>query len=283
MKSLWWQSFSSPPLYTFRQGGLDVDQHFRYNSSMNTFLYILLFTFIATIASLFLVGTLLLHKNLVNRISFSLVSFAAGALLATAFLDTLPEAQKGGGEHVLLWVLLSIAGFFIIERLFLVIHHHEDDDEHQESMRLPTEFLLFGDGLHNFIDGASIAASFLVSIPLGIITSIAVFVHEIPHELGDFGILLHKGMGRKKVLGFNLLTGLASLAGAVIAYHLGEVFRGSVPLLLAITTANFIYLSATDLLPEIHHHSKKHPGWQNTLFFLLGILLVYLLVTFLHE
>lgn len=250
---------------------------------MSTLSYILIFTFLATILSLFLVGALLIHKTFIKKISFPLVSLAAGALLATAFLDTFPEAVEMGGEIVFLWVLLSIAAFFIIERLFFVIHHHQEDEEHQENLRIPTAFLLFGDGLHNFIDGAAIAVSFMASIPLGIITSIAVFVHEIPHELGDFGILLEKGMDRKKVLGFNVLTGLMAIAGALTAFYLGAKFSGAVPLLLAITTGNFIYLSTTDLLPEIHHHSKKNPGWQNTLFFLLGILLVYTLVTFLHE
>lgn len=250
---------------------------------MSVLAYILLFTFIATVISLLLVGLLLFHRTLLHKVSFTLVSFAAGALLATAFLDTFPEALEKGGQSVFLWVLISIAAFFIIERLFLVIHHHDDDEEHQESVKMPTAFLLFGDGMHNFIDGASIAASFLVSVPLGIVTSIAVFIHEIPHELGDFGILLNKGIGRGKVLGYNLLTGVAALAGALIAFYVGDKFKDMVPVLLSITTGNFIYLSATDLLPEIHHHSKKHPGWVNTISFLLGILLIYLLATFIHE
>jgi zinc and cadmium transporter len=250
---------------------------------MSVLAYILLFTFMATIISLLLVGMLLFHRTLLHKVSFSLVSFAAGALLATAFLDTFPEALEKGGQSVFLWVLISIAAFFIIERLFLVIHHHDDDEEHQESVKMPTALLLFGDGMHNFIDGASIAASFLVSVPLGIVTSIAVFIHEIPHELGDFGILLNKGMGRGKVLGYNLLTGVTAIAGALIAFYVGDKFKDMVPVLLSITTGNFIYLSATDLLPEIHHHSKKHPGWLNTIFFLLGILLIYLLATFIHE
>jgi zinc and cadmium transporter len=100
--------------------------------------------------------------------------------------------------------------------------------------------------------------------------------------LGDFGILLHKGYDRKKVLGYNLLTGVAALAGALLAYFIGQNFTGAVPVFLAVTTGNFIYLSATDLLPEIHHHSQKNPGWQNTIFFLLGIALVYALTIVVH-
>ncbi|MEK7604938.1 MAG: ZIP family metal transporter [Patescibacteria group bacterium] len=250
---------------------------------MSTLGYIIVFTFFASAISLVLVGFLLLHKTLLKRISFGLVSFAAGALLATGFLDTMKEAVAQGGDNVFLWVTLAIAGFFLIERLFLHLHHHDTDGGHNEDLKLPVGVLIFGDALHNFIDGASIAASFFVSVPIGIITSLAVFVHEIPHELGDFGILLHKGWPRGRVFVFNALTGLAALVGALMAYFFGTQFAGAIPVLLAITTGNFIYLSATDLLPEIHHHSKKHPALSNVIFFLLGIGIIVVLTTFLRE
>jgi len=251
---------------------------------MSTLVLILLSTFLVSIVSLFLVGSLLLHRTLMHKISFSLVSFAAGALLATGFLDTMQEAvRQAHGHNIFVWVTFSFAGFFIIERLFLHLHHHDDDDEdHAEDIQLPTGLLLFGDALHNFVDGASIAASFFVSIPVGIITSITVFIHEIPHELGDFGILLHKGWGRKKVFTFNALTGLTAMLGALTAYFLGSIFKDTVPILLAITTGNFIYLSATDLLPEIHHHSKKNPALPHVLLFLAGIFTIWILTTFLE-
>lgn len=251
---------------------------------MNTLILILIATFIVSIVSLFLVGTLLLHRTFMHRISFPLIAFAAGALLATGFLDTMQEAvELSRGHNIFVWVTLSFAGFFVIERLFLHLHHHDEDDkEHGEDLQLPAGMLLFGDALHNFIDGASIAASFFVSIPVGIVTSITVFIHEIPHELGDFGILLHKGWGRKKVFAFNILTGLAALFGAVLAYFLGAIFKDLIPLLLAITTGNFIYLSATDLLPEIHHHSKSSPALLHVLLFLMGIMSIWILTTFLN-
>lgn len=250
---------------------------------MSTLIYILIATFLATAVSLILVGFLLLHKTFIRRVSFALVSFAAGALLATGFLDTMKEAAAQAGDTVFLWVTLSIAGFFVIERLFLHLHHHEQDDEHQEDLKLPVGLLIFGDALHNFIDGVSIAASFMVSVPLGIITTTAVFVHEIPHELGDFGILLQKGWGRKKVFLFNALTGVTAFVGAILAYFLGTELAGGVPILLSIASGNFIYLSATDLLPEIHHHSKKNAALPNVIYFLLGIGVIILLTTFLSE
>jgi zinc and cadmium transporter len=148
----------------------------------------------------------------------------------------------------------------------------------KDEMRLPIPFLLFGDALHNFIDGVSIAASFLVSVPLGIVTTTAVFVHEIPHELGDFGILIHKGYGRKEVILFNFLTGVTAIGGAILAFYIGNLFKNSIPVLLSITTANFIYLSATDLLPEIHIKAKRALALNETAFFLLGILLIWGLI-----
>lgn len=243
-------------------------------------LYILSSTFLASIVSLFLVAILLFKENLMRKVSFSLVSFAAGALLATGFLDTFKEAVGQAGANAFVWTTLAFAFFFVLERMFVFIHHHGDENPEvaRDEMRLPIPFLLFGDALHNFIDGVSIAASFLVSIPLGIVTTTAVFVHEIPHELGDFGILIHKGYKKGKVLGFNFATGLGAMVGALLAFYVGNLFQHSIPVLLSITTANFIYLSATDLLPEIHIKAKRALALNETAFFLLGILLIWGLI-----
>lgn len=215
-----------------------------------------------------------------HRISFLLVSFAAGALLATGFLDTFKEAVALDGKNVFIWVTLAFGAFFIIERLFIFIHHHgeESPEAEKEEMRLPTPFLLFGDGMHNFIDGVSIATSFLVSFPLGLVTTIAVFVHEIPHELGDFGILLHKGYGSRKIILFNVATGIAAIGGATLAFYIGNAFERMIPIFLSITTANFLYLSATDLLPEIHTKAKKSLAISETIAFILGIVLIWGLI-----
>ncbi|MCL5019400.1 MAG: ZIP family metal transporter [Patescibacteria group bacterium] len=223
---------------------------------------------------------LLLNKKLIKRISFYLVSFAAGALLATGFLDTLKESLELGGKNMLLWVTFSVAVFFLIERVFLSLHHHEDIEplSKTEKIHLPTGLLIFGDALHNFIDGLSIAASFLSGFPLGLVTTLAVFIHEIPHELGDFGILIYKGWGRGKVFGFNALTGLTAIIGALLAFYLGNSFKSIIPVLLAITTGNFIYLSATDLLPEIHEKAKRGNALTHTAFFFLGIFLIVILI-----
>ncbi len=125
-----------------------------------------------------------------------------------------------------------------------------------------------------------IATTFLVSFPLGIITSVAVFIHEIPHELGDFGILLHSGYSRKKVLGFNVLTGITAFAGALLGFYFGERIKGSLPVLLSLTTANFIYLSLADLLPEIHN-TAKNEAIKHVILFFAGVFLMLLLTQFL--
>lgn len=241
---------------------------------------ILFFTFLASIVSLFLVAILLLNKTIIQKTSFLLVSFAAGALLATGFLDTLKEAVSIAGVDVFLWTTISFAIFFLIERLFISLHRHTEEDhlDTSEELSVPTPFLVFGDGLHNFIDGMSIAAAFLVSFQLGLVTSIAVFVHEIPHELGDFGILIHKGWSRAGVLWINAATGAVSILGAIVAFYLGRQFENIVPILLSVTTANFIYLSATGLLPEIHHRAKKSIAVKYTVSFFMGIFLIAVLI-----
>jgi len=208
-----------------------------------------------------------------------MVSFAAGALLTTGFLDTMPEAIERSKNSFLV-ITIFIAMFFLVEKVLLGMHHRHPQKDREGTLRMPLSFLLFGDALHNFIDGVSIASTFLVSFPLGIVTSAAVFVHEIPHELGDFGILIHMGYERLKVLGFNALTGLGAIVGAVGGFYLGSKIDGLLPILLSLTTANFVYLSLSDLIPEVQEKSRGSQGFSHALFFLLGILFISLLTSF---
>lgn len=242
-------------------------------------LTILFFTFIATILSLFLVSLMLIFEKKLKSSTFHLVSFGAGALLAAGLTDTMPEAVELSSNSFI-YVTVFIAFFFFIERVFLHFHHHEH--EKPSNIKLPLPLLLFGDALHNFIDGVSIATTFLVSFPLGIVTSIAVFVHEIPHEMGDFGILIHLGFKRSKVLGFNIITGITSFAGALIGFYFANMIEGALAILLSLTTANFLYLSLSDLLPEIHEKAKGKSLLHAFPFF-LGIAMILLLTHFLKE
>lgn len=242
--------------------------------------FILLFTFLSSALSLFLVTLLLLKETLIKNISFHFVSFAAGALLAAGLTDILPEAVELNPNNVFVNITIFIAMFFLIEKVFFSMHHHEQHEG--TTIKLPLPFLLFGDTLHNFLDGISIASTFLVSVPSGIITSIAVFIHEIPQELGDFGIMLHMGYSRNKVLKFNIISALSAFAGALLGFYAVRTIEGVLPILLSLTAANFIYLSLSDLLPELHHKTKGN-SILHTLPFFLGVILIILLTQLIKE
>ncbi len=194
---------------------------------MNLLAYILLFNFLGSLISI-IGGFVLLGKpQLFARISHYITSFAAGALLATAMFDLLPGAIEEG-EHVgvsmgqvFLYALSGIIFFFLLERLLHWFHHHSME-EHTIQGRPVVPLLIVGDTIHNFIDGVAIAATFAISIPLGIVTTFAVGAHEIPQEIGDFGVMLHHGVKRAKVLLINVLSALASFAGALLAFYFGE-------------------------------------------------------------
>jgi len=216
--------------------------------------------------------------------SFYLVSFAAGALLATGIVDTLPEAAEKNQDAFFLTTIFIVL-FYSVEKILFRFHHHEEEksaEGRSGSLRTPVFLLLSGDALHNFIDGVAIASTFMVSFPLGLITSLAVFIHEIPHELADFGLLLHKGYTRGKVLGFNILTGIAALLGAILGYFVGKEVMGMLPILLALTSANFIYLSLTDLLPEIQHQTKDRTEFAHLASFIIGAAFIMILVRLLR-
>lgn len=237
--------------------------------------YILFFTFLGSIVSL-LGGVLLLAKEkFAIKISHFLAAFAAGTLLGTAFFDLLPESLEGGGEiDIFWWTLIGILVFFLLERF---IHHHHDDPENKNMVPL----IVVGDSIHNFIDGVAIAATFLISIPLGIVTSIAVAAHEIPQEIADFGLMLHKGVKRNKVLKINFLSALFAVAGAIVTFLAKDFIEGLLPVFLSLTAGFFIYIAASDLIPEIHHEDQRVIALTETLLLLLGVLTIWLTVNLL--
>ncbi|MCA9346437.1 ZIP family metal transporter [Candidatus Saccharibacteria bacterium] len=181
--------------------------------------------------------------------------FAAGVLLSAAFLDTLPEAlsEHGDMKFILKMVLFGILIFFLLERFLRWFHHHHEHGVESSKNSL----IIIGDTLHNAIDGVAIAAGFLISTPTGIITTIAVAAHEIPQEVGDFGLLLKNGMAKGKVLLVNLISAVATTVTAVITYAVGSHESFPVAPLLAITTGFFIYIASSDIIPEIHEGITK--------------------------
>src|SRR3989344_2057941 len=235
-----------------------------------------------------LIGGIILLGNAewVKKFSIHFVSFAAGALLAISFLDLLPEsiehAAKAGSisvETITLAAFVGFLAFFLFERLVLQFnyHHHEHDDQHLHAT--PT-LLMTGDALHNFIDGVVIAGSFLVDPSLGLITTIGVAVHELPQEIGDFSILLHHGWSKAATLWANILISLTSVVGAIFAYILRDTIEPYLPHLLAATAGIFIYISAADLLPEIHARTKRDKSWHVIVLVFLGIAAVWILRNF---
>jgi zinc and cadmium transporter len=206
------------------------------------------------------------------------LSFAAGVLLATTFLELLPEAitlERAEG-NIFLATLGAMIGFFLLERLLHGFHVH-DDERHDQHRGVPPHLILVGDGLHNFIDGVAIAASFAASPALGVITTLAVAVHEVPQELADFGILVAGGMSPKRALVLNFVSGLAAVLGAVVFFAAGGVVEPYLAWFMAATAGMFIYVASSDLIPQLHEHPALHPWTQVP--FLGGVLLIALLRT----
>ena len=241
-----------------------------------------------------------------------LVSFAIGALLAAALLDLLPEAIAAGGiasgSRIGLTLLIGLLIFFVLEKLVLWRHCHHDSCEvhqvdephahshdaahtHNEVKAVISDqhrhaasgwMILFGDGFHNALDGVLIAAAFMTGIHLGIVTSLAVMIHEIPQEVGDLAILLHAGMPRRKALLLNLITSLTSVIGGVIAFYaLGTTMR-FLPYAITLAAASFIYIAVADLIPGLHRRVDPESAIQQFTLILLGVLLIYGMEAVLH-
>jgi zinc and cadmium transporter len=193
-------------------------------------------------------------KNAVRRLFFG-----AGALLAAAFFDLLPESfDMGDVKAMLLYCLAGFIAFFMMERLGgWFHHHHEHEDDHAVRNAHQRRMIMFGDLTHNAIDGIAIGAAFFVSIPTGIITTLAVSAHEIPKELGTFAILLSKGWKGSTVILANIATAVATVILALIVYVLGQDLSGFVAPILALTAGFFIYVAASDIIPDIHEQPRK--------------------------
>jgi len=242
--------------------------------------YILVSVFLVSLVSFVGVVTLYLRPKLLDKILFGLVSFAAGALLGAAFLDLLPEALEETGGPVFVYALLGIIIFYIIETFLYWYHCHYGHHHHHAHHRKVHPFAwlnLFGDAVHNFVDGMIIAAGYLANVPVGIATTVAVVLHEIPQELGDFGILIFGGMSRGKALFFNFLSALTAVLGALAVYFFNTMFDGLSAILVPFAAGGFIYIASADLLPELHKERNVQKAFTQLFFFLLGIAVIWLM------
>ena len=235
--------------------------------------WILASTFLVTLISLVGIFTLAIKKNLLQKILFCLIGFSAGALIGGAFLHILPEVlEKTKSGLTFHYVILGIVIFFLMERYFYWRHCHDGVcDIHAFSY-----LNLIGDGLHNFIDGMMIAVSFTVSIKLGTVTTLAVIFHEIPQELGDFGVLIYGGFTTRKALFYNYISAFAAMVGAVAGYFISGVAVGFSNFLLPLTAGGFIYIATSDLIPEIHKEKDLKRSTLAFIAFLFGIIFMAL-------
>ncbi len=219
-----------------------------------------------------------------------LISYAIGALLGAAFLEILPHALEHGEPHrMAATVLFGIMFFFVLEKLVLWRHCHHDHCEAHEA-QAPTHdhgrsglLILVGDTFHNFVDGVLIAAAFLESTELGIVTALAIIAHEIPQEVGDYMILLHSGYSRAKALAFNLLSSLATLVGAMLAYFALSDMQEMIPTLLGLAAASMIYVAVADLIPGLHKRTELKATIQQVLLIGLGIASIAIVQTLVGE
>lgn len=213
-----------------------------------------------------------------------LISFAIGALLGAAFLDVLPEAIIASGDATMISsvVLAGILGFFVLEKLVLWRHCHIESCEGHEPHIAGHDhgrsglMILIGDTFHNFVDGVLIAAAFLVSTQVGIVTALAIVAHEIPQEVGDFVILLHSGYTKARALLYNLLSSLATLVGGVLAWVALSEVQAIVPIMLALAAASMIYIAVADLIPGLHRRTELRATIQQVLLIAAGIGIIVL-------
>ena len=241
--------------------------------------YIIIFSLVGGLLSLIGAVLLLGSDKAAAVLAQYATPFAAGALLAAVFLDLLPEGTaEGDGRQVLLATLLGIVLFFMLERFLHWFHHHH---EHQSALpqRRPKGLIILGDTLHNGLDGMAIAAAFLIDVPTGIVTAVAVAAHELPQEIGDFGLLLARGLSRGRVLLVNVMSALATLVTALATYWLGDADRLPTDWLLGVSAGFLLYIALSDLIPSIHQEaSKKHLVEKQTGLLLLGIAAVALVI-----
>lgn len=239
--------------------------------------YSIISVLIVSLVSLIGVFTLSIKVEKLKKFLIFMLAFSAGVLLGDTFIHLFPEiAENGVALSSSVMVLFGIVFFFVIEKFIHWRHCHMPiTKEHVH----PFAYMnLVGDGLHNFIDGMIISASYMTNIPLGIATSLAVILHEIPQEIGDFGVLLHGGFSKARAVFFNFVTALTAVLGAVVALVLGNFVESISSFLLPLAAGGFIYIAGSDLIPELH----KETAWKNSLgqllFFLLGIVVMALLL-----
>ena len=227
---------------------------------------------IVSLVSLIGVFTLSLKEAVLRKYVFLLVSLAVGALLGDAFIHLIPEAfeEFSNPTHLSVAVIVGIILFFVLEK-FLHWHHHNIDDSEKQKIHPIGRMVLVSDGVHNFIDGLIIGVSYLISIEVGIATTIAVILHEIPQEIGDFGILIHSGYSTSRALWLNFVSALSAVAGTATAFIIGGASETLALWLVPLAAGGFIYIAMSDLIPEMHKAKLPKDSVMQLLAVVIGV------------
>lgn len=244
---------------------------------MSTIFNIILATTIISLLSLAGLSVILLKDKILDKILLGLVSLSGGVLFGGALLHLLPESLEifQNEKTVFLITIFGFLFFYALEQFILWHHCHYGQHNHQ--IKPLSIIILLSDGIHNFLDGAAIAAAFLINPSLGVATTIAVALHELPQEIGDFAVLVHSGLSKTKALLANFISALTAIFGGVLAFYLAGTFGQNIAWLLPFAAGSFIYISAADLIPEIKRHESTGQSLKNFAIYLIGVFLMLLI------
>ncbi|MHC1774761.1 MAG: ZIP family metal transporter [Lentimicrobium sp.] len=238
-------------------------------------IYVIIALFLGSVGSVALAGLLLLFGNeKLEKVSTYLMYLAGGTLLGAAFLGMIPKAISMAEPRLILQtVMFGILIFFVLEKIILWRSCRNKNCERHMNAAAP--IILIGDAFHNAIDGVVIAASFLTSTELGIFVTLSVVLHEIPQELGDFGILIKSGFSRSKAFWFNVLSGATAIVFGVAAFYTLDILRSLIPYALAFSASSFLYIALADLIPEMHRKTSLKASLSQVVLIALGIAIIY--------
>jgi len=237
---------------------------------MQALIWTLLSTIIISCISFAGIFTIFVKDKNLRKIMLFLVAFSAGALMSSAFLHLIPESLESQDINPMPIILAGFASFFVIEKFFFWHHCHDKNCGFNSFGYMN----LLGDAVHNFIDGLILAPAFIADFNLGVTTALAIVFHEIPQEIGDFGVLVYSGFKKKKAFLMNFLTALTAVAGGITGYYLSKAVGGFVPYLIPFTAGGFIYISASDLIPELKKEIRPKKALALILTFVMGMLLI---------
>jgi zinc and cadmium transporter len=240
-------------------------------------IYALISVIIVSLISIIIAMPFIIKKRISNQTLIFLLSISVGVLLSTVFMDFIPEiAEHGYNLNSGIYLLSGFILMFIIEK-FIHYHHSKrcEDIRYRHSHTYSVAPInLIGDGIHNFIDGLVIAGSYAVNISVGIASTISIIFHEIPQEIADFGVLLYSGLSKKKALLFNFFSAISAIIGAIVGFILIKSLENFISFIIPFAAGNFIYIAASNLLPQLHRHCKLKDTLIHTLAIIIGIVMI---------